>query len=356
MKVSRTIAAAALGVMMLPFLFVDAQQPRKESRIAQLMAKAEEPFWKRGTLEEKHAALEELDIAFERINSTVMTLSVHGLRDEDDQIRVKSARVLAKMGPTAALFGSAVRELIKVLETDKVPEVRKEAATALGNILWMGSTRPHTKDAVLALIKAMKRDEDTHVRWSACYAFRLIGPSAWQAAPDLLELMKEKNDTRMAQLASNSFQSVVSPENKGLVPVLLKVYRDEKQDLQIKNVALGALGKIGHEEDIVVPILVDALKLPERRGVAAAGLTYMGPKAKAAVPALVAALDVSGYKDRDHAYLVLSRVCRALEAIGPDARAALPTLRKMAASSDLEARFQSIVERTVEELEQKPHR
>ena len=112
-----------------------------------------------------------------------------------------------------------------------------------------------------------------------------------------------------------------------------------------------ALGKIGDKEEIVVPLLVEALKNPKRITVAAVGLGHMGPKAKAGVPALIESLDVCVKMEPEAAWTAVGIVLHALEDIGPDARSAIPTLKKMSTDKRLDNVIRGLTRRTLEKLD-----
>jgi|ERR1043165_409129 hypothetical protein len=115
--------------------------------------------------------------------------------------------------------------------------------------------------------------------------------------------------------------------------------KGNKTELEIRKVIVLALGRIGANEDVVVPLLMATLKdrnHPELASYAATGLSAMGPKAKASVPALIDALDVSEIKDATAARNIQGAALHALGEIGPAARVALPAIRKIAMDSRID--------------------
>ena len=182
-----------------------------------------------------------------------------------------------------------------------------------------------------------------------------LRPAAKEAAPALLELLKQKEDEHMRELASRSFGAVVGPGCKDLLPTLIEAYKKADGTYpRLECTILVALGKIGDKEHIVVPLLIEAVKNPKRielRAPAAYSLGAMGPKAKAAVPALINALDVSMFMDRDNARAVHGQICRSLGEIGADARIALPALRKIASDAKLEGGFRRAAQGAIDAIE-----
>jgi len=102
-----------------------------------------------------------------------------------------------------------------------------------------------------------------------------------------------------------------------VIPALIAALKDT--DATVSSVAVDALVDLG---ETAVTALSSALAKPESRGLAALALAHIGPKAQAAVPALVAALD-------DPTAHVRREVITALAAIGPAAgRAAAAAVAK----------------------------
>ncbi len=142
-----------------------------------------------------------------------------------------------------------------------------------------------------------------------CWALARIEPQNQQAREHaikmLLETIKDKNPRVQGAAIRGLVDLKVPP--KQLVPALAYVVLNGEEPAV--GEALGALSVMGDE---AAEALDDALARPEARGRAALLITYLGPTAKATVPALIKALDD---KDPD----VRREVLFALAAIGPDA-------------------------------------
>jgi HEAT repeat protein len=249
----------------------------------------------------------------------------------EDEVRLKAAQIIARIGPGAGGTGT---DLIRAIEIEKSGRVRAEQTWALGRLFWHGCNPREAKAGIPVLIRLMQKDDDHLVRVYACRSFLSIGPLAKDAAPALLEIIRSKDDTGLGEEACVSLTSVVCPGSNAIVPALLQTYK-ESRFTNVKSSMLLALGIIGDKEDVVVPLLVEVLKdskHPELRLGAAAGLVGFGPRAKAAVPALVEALEAGDIGERNAALSVRWKVLEALGSIGPDARAAIPAITK--ASSD----------------------
>jgi hypothetical protein len=136
-------------------------------------------------------------------------------------------------------------------------------------------------------------------------------------------------------MARSSLFLISGPECKVISPRLIEVLSKSKPDYETLSIFLRVLGKIGENEDIVVPILIKALREKSHDGRdtcgdAALALGYMGPKAKKAVPNLIESLtDADRRGSRGLTVLTLE----ALGRIGPDARDAVPLIRSIASSS-----------------------
>lgn len=93
----------------------------------------------------------------------------------------------------------------------------------------------------------------------------------------------------------------------------------------VRRSTVKTLGRIGPQARAAVPALIEALQDPDSftvRGYAAEALRRIGPDAKSAVAALIEAL-------QDKSVHVRSQAAYALAHVGPEASAALPELKKM---------------------------
>jgi HEAT repeat protein len=107
-------------------------------------------------------------------------------------VRIAAARSLAAMGERGAFSGPPPLELTEALD-DRVPQVRAEAAKALGAIAWASHgarpTHPAPSNELARGLAAALRDEEPTVRAAAALA---IGRSGMRAlAPALNELATE---------------------------------------------------------------------------------------------------------------------------------------------------------------------
>ncbi len=226
---------------------------------------------------------------------------IEDLKNEDGNIRVRSARTLAEMGPSAQ---EAIPALIEALK-DKNLHLRRSAAIALGEI------GPATKEVIPALIEALK-DEEGY----AYIALGKIGPAAKEAIPTLLERLKDESGVmRHGDVLT---LGRIGAATKEVIPALIEASKDK--DPTVRRNAATALGQIGPAAREVVPALIEALKDKDWlvRHYAAESLGKIGPAAQEAIPALVEAS-----KDED---LGNSQAIVALGKIDPTAEEPIPAL------------------------------
>jgi HEAT repeat protein len=192
--------------------------------------------------------------------------------------------------------GTVVPTLLKALK-DKDELVRREAATRSRSFV-------NEKEIVLALIQAL--DDPA------------VAPSPGEMS--------------VAQLAADSL-GCPGPHRKLAVAALTEAAR-AGGDERVRYTAIWTLGFIAAKEEAaaptVVPLLIEALKDAKEKGrnraIAAHALSLIGPRAKAAVPALRAIVLDQKAEDADAAFAILGNALVALRSIGPDARDAVPEL------------------------------
>ncbi|MBI2823842.1 MAG: HEAT repeat domain-containing protein [Planctomycetia bacterium] len=205
---------------------------------------------------------------------------------------------------------------------------------------------PRAKTAVPALTKALA-DEDVEVRWRSARALGAMGGAAAAAVPSLVEHLADPEAAVRAQSAAalgkigvkdaaavtaltkvvadpeprvrrSAIQALVraKPDPKVLIPLLLSVVEDSQPEVAMP--AMAALADMG--EQAVVP-LVASMKDRKARYWAALVLAELGPKAKAAVPALQKLTDDAEPEVRMQALITLGQ-------IGPAAASAVPAMTK----------------------------
>lgn len=215
-----------------------------------------------------------------KIGPDISTLAawIKALRDEDGVVSSTAMKVLAG---SDSLRNEHAPALIDLLKSDK-RALRQQAALLLGNM------KVADKAVVSALADAL-RDSEKPVRMEAARALGKLGSSAWSAAGSLAEALKDKE-----------------PE--------------------VRKTAMTSLGEIGPDAWGAVPVLIASLKNAELHDGAVATLVKVG---KGAVSDLLRSLVNSrDTKDRVELITILRR-------IGPDAKDALPALKKIGSDDNI---------------------
>lgn len=121
-------------------------------------------------------------------------------------------------------------------------------------------------------------------------AFEALGPEARYAVPGLIKIL-EDDPPSMSKRAIATVLGQIGPGAKGAIVVLSRIANDP--DMFVRERALHALGNIASEPELTVPVMIRALSDQSEFVVraAAVGLKAFGPKANAAGPALIDALE-----------------------------------------------------------------
>jgi len=221
----------------------------------------------------------------------------------DKNERLRAADELAEFGTQAK---AAVPQLLTAL-TGADADLRWHAARALGAI------GPAAVEAAPALVKALT-DENALVRAQAAQAIGFLGSKSPQAVEALVTRVTD-SDARVRRAAIAALQRL-RPGPKVVLPLLAKVLDDA--DPSVVMPALQSLAEVGAD---AMPTLIEALSYPGGRYWACLVLAEMGPKGKAAVPALVKLLSDKDPEVRMQAVITLGE-------IGPDAKSAASDIIK----------------------------
>lgn len=253
--------------------------------------------------------------------------------------RSAAAKALGILGPEAE---AAIPELIKALH-DSETQVSWDAASALGRV-----GRP----AVPELMRALA-DSSSYVRHCAAYALGEIGAAAEPAVPALIEsLMDTNRDVRAsaaystAIIGSTSMLAISNTLDHGdanardaavrelvrfqrslRIPIPALAKMAAAPEASSRQLALAALGALRIADNTTLNAVTNALgdESPEVRLAAVKSLKSMIWRAGEAVPQLTERLG-------DQSPAVREWTVSTLGEIGGPAVAALPELRKLAAS------------------------
>jgi hypothetical protein len=206
------------------------------------------------------------------------------LDDENSGVRTAAAEALGRIGPDAA---AAVPALTKTLARSDIRwemEPRVIAAAALGSI------GPQAKPAIPELAKLLSAD--TELRAAAVYALWAIGPEGVEAL---------KKDVGRAPTPAVALALKATGPNT--TKVLADAVHDQLTNPEAAHWLQWAIGRTPGAAAAALPALQKALRSggePASRADAIIG--EIGPDAKAAIPDLLVARDVSStqdFRDRD---------------------------------------------------------
>jgi HEAT repeat protein len=228
--------------------------------------------------------------------------------------------------------GKSFDEWRTVLLTDLKPEVRVEAINALSAFGPNG----YANEAIAAILKVMRTYQEMTGRDPDAFKVSDAGVSGSvrigaAALPALVsELQHGKRNGR--QFAVLALQGLGQGEPKAVLPVLAKALQDS--DVEVRRLAALAIRQL-ETEGTSVPALAKFLtnehEDPDTRSIALEVFLNLGAKAKAAVPALLAAA-----KDRNVA--IRQRTLDALAAIKPEPATIVPVLTMALADKDQQVR------------------
>lgn len=241
-----------------------------------------------------------------------------------DSVRQNLATVLGRVGP----LSDQVRDtLIQLLQKDSSVLVRVAAARALSQYCKLA--RPASaRTAVAALVQSLKSDHSSTVRDTAATSLSMCS-----ACPDIaipgLEAGLEDNFLPVRISCVHACHSY-GPAAKVVIPKLISMMKDESDTL-MKETCMEAFSSIDPTDRTVVAALILMLDDPRYFQHAADALVGFREAGASAVPQLIAMLGSANPHVRGAAM-------RALSAIGPGARPALPALTKLLAN-DPAAKF-----------------
>jgi HEAT repeat protein len=141
------------------------------------------------------------------------------------------------------------------------------------------------------LIESLK-DHDRTVCVEAVCALREVGPPAQAAIPALLDIMNHDYSLTQSYYALQ----IIDPEARVTMPLLLKAMKDntrrKRAVLILAQMNANVLRRLIHEDQTVLPLLIDSVKdkTNDVRNLATNALMQISAAAKAAVPALLEAL------------------------------------------------------------------
>jgi HEAT repeat protein len=190
----------------------------------------------------------------------------------------------------------------------------------------LSSIGPGASNSVPALTKLLK-SPNAMVRGHAANALEEIHDGSKPVLVALADLLDDK-DANVRRAAIDALVAI-HPGPDVLVPILVRAMKNADMDPSVIVPALEVLAQLG---DAGMPALMEALQHPKTRYWACIALGSMGPKAKAAVP------DLTKLVNEKEPALRMQAVI-ALGDIGPDAKPAVPTLIKALSDDQYSVRY-----------------
>jgi HEAT repeat protein len=180
-------------------------------------------------------------------------------------------------------------------------------------LLSFTSVRCATKNSLVPeLLRLLREDADNAVRSEAARALGKIGAGAGAAGGALVAVLADRNGGDALRCEAARALARTDPQGPATVAALRAAADDRSGSVGV--CAAEALWRASGDADRATRALVARLGDADVRAAAAQVLYRMGPQAKAAVPALLAAA-----KDRNR--LFLESVAMALQNIDPSAAA-----------------------------------
>lgn len=285
------------------------------------------------------------------------------LDTNNKNVQLQAASVLERLStnPDFSISDSSLKTLIAILRGSKEPEVKASLVRVLGNI------GPKNEDVKVAIIENISGDAEATTKRNAIEALAklaqqekpefhrksteiLVGILRGDDAPSLrkaaaIALSRYHNDPEVAVpalidalndnylLVRTAAVQAIGNYHSGAeaaVPPLLKLLEEEPNE-GIRSSCIYTLRTIGKDDQRVVDKFIELLDDPKLGRSIMSYLYYFGDRAAPAVPKLIKMLDSSDRYQRQYA-------CRALGAIGIDAKEALPALEKATRDSDASVR------------------
>lgn len=205
-------------------------------------------------------------------------------RQAPDSIRERAATTLGRIGKPAV---AAVPVLAEILADPAEPLLNRVwAGRALG---YFGKYAAPASDELIAFLF----DESVPLRHRPVpvEALGLIGSSHPNVVPALLRLFQtapsEHNDlsasdaTRLRELATEAF-ALMKEEADVVAPLLMRAIRDPSESESIRRKSIIAIGQIGSNAAIAIPVLIESLEFDPSEAVrdeAARALAKIGEPA-----------------------------------------------------------------------------
>jgi HEAT repeat protein len=229
------------------------------------------------------------------------------LGSEQEVVRYRSAKALARLGRKAAPAAKKLTELLN----DSVALIQYAALEALAAI------GPAAKDSVIEIAKKIE-SEDVSLAREATRTLKAFGPAAAAAVPALAKAL-DANDASLSTEAAEAL-AAIGPEANGAVDAIAKHLADSNSRREERIALLQAAAAIGPPAKEALPAITKLLGEREAsvRVAAIETLSKVGPGNADVMKSLAAPLgDV-----RNNPTVVQAAVLKALAGMGPTAKVA----------------------------------
>ena len=198
------------------------------------------------------------------------------LSSDDPAVRREALICLGKIGPASA---AAIPALEKLLD-------EKRGDAVLGVAFALGCIGPEAKQAADRL-KPYMADPDPLARLACAWALARTNPQNKVLMRRAIKILAESLRSKQPAVRAAAVRGLVSlrPGRAAIIPAIRDSLRGA--DTETMNATMEALASLGER---AVPIMARVLQDKTLRAKAAKILAEMGPKARAAVPALIASL------------------------------------------------------------------
>jgi HEAT repeat protein len=121
------------------------------------------------------------------------------------------------------------------------------------------NTNGHEKSEVINTLLNYLKNPNKQLQIAAAKALGVIGTGAQEALPDLAALLKTEKDKDVLISVIPVIQSIGA---KPAIKPLIDIFQNYKQDLEVRSLAVRALGSVGNEKEVqpVIPSLLNSLE------------------------------------------------------------------------------------------------
>lgn len=253
-------------------------------------------------------------------NDALKTLIAILRTTESPKVKATLVGVLGNIGPKN---DSVKKAILEVIDGDFEVTTKRSAIEALANLARQEKPAYHIKSTKV-LVRILEKNDAPALRKAAASALSRYHNDADLAVPALVGALDDNYlKVRVAAVRALGYYKA---EAEQAIPKLLKMVSEES-DSGIRSACIYTLKNIGKNDQRVVAKFIELIDDPQLVSNVLNYIYNFGDKAAPAIPKLVKLLDSPDRYKRQYA-------CRALGAIGSLAKKALPSLKKAAKDSD----------------------